>query len=144
MSDQLPSTKPYLFRAIFDWAEDNNFTPQVLVNGLAEGVQVPRSHIIDGQIVLNVSSTAVEMHQMDNEAVSFSARFAGKPESIYLPMSSILAIFARENSQGIFFEEAGLPDPAPDDDKPKDSVSKSSAKPAEKPKSQSSHLKIVK
>jgi len=66
---------------------------------------VPSAHVVDGQIVLNVSSSAVQLHVMDNECLSFSARFSGVEQDIYLPMDSILAIFARENSQGIFFEE---------------------------------------
>lgn len=100
------STKPYLLRAIFEWAEDNGLTPQVLVNAEAPGVEVPQKHVVDGQIVLNISSTAVQLHVMDNDCLSFSARFSGVEQDIFLPIHSILAIFARENSQGIFFEEA--------------------------------------
>jgi len=101
----ITSTKPYLLRAIFEWAEDNNFTPQVLVNANEEGVEVPLNHVVDGQIVLNISSSAVKLHVMDNECISFSARFSGIEQDIFLPIEAILAIFARENSQGIFFED---------------------------------------
>lgn len=104
-SSEISSTKPYLLRAIFDWAEDNGFTPQVLVNALAQGVEVPQAHVVDGQIVLNISSSAVQLHVMDNDCLSFSARFSGIEQDIFLPIDSIMAIFARENSQGIFFEE---------------------------------------
>ena len=76
-------------RAIFEWAEDNNFTPQVLVNANAEGVEVPEAHVVDGQIVLNISSLAVQLHVMDNECVSFSARFSGVEQDIFLPIDSI-------------------------------------------------------
>ena len=101
----MTSTKPYLLRAIFEWAEDNGFTPQVLVDANTDGVLVPINHIVDGQIVLNIGTSAIQLHTMDNDCLSFSARFSGVEENIYLPIESILAIFARENSQGIFFED---------------------------------------
>ena len=98
-------TKPYLLRAIFEWAEDNGFTPQVLVNAEVDGVELPEEHVVDGQIVLNIGSSAVQIHVMDNDCLSFSARFSGVERDIFLPIESILAVFARENSQGIFFED---------------------------------------
>lgn len=104
--NDITSTKPYLLRAIFEWAEDNGYTPQVLVNAEFVGVKVPLSHVVDGQIILNISSSAVKLQFMDNECLSFSARFSGVEHGIYLPIESILAIFARENSQGIYFEDA--------------------------------------
>jgi stringent starvation protein B len=144
VTESIPTTKPYLLRAIFEWAEDNNFTPQVLVNATVDGVDVPSSYVVDGQIVLNISSTATQLHQMDNEAVSFSARFSGKSHTIYLPMASILAIFARENSQGIFFEEIDLPDPSPTDGDPKQDQKQAPSSKVDKSKGSGSHLKIVK
>lgn len=137
----MTSTKPYLMRAIFEWAEDNGFTPQVLVNAEVDGVEVPLAHVVDGQIVLNIGSSAVQLHVMDNQCVSFSARFSGIEQDIYLPIESILAIFARENSQGIFFEgqdEDGLePDPTV--------TGTSGSEPTKlKPKRSTSHLKIIK
>lgn len=140
-------TKPYLLRAIFEWAEDNSLTPQVLVNAEFEGVEVPQPHIVDGQIVLNISSSAVRLHVMDNECLSFSARFSGIEYDIYLPMDGIMAIFARENSQGIFFEEMGDgSDPDPDNES-KPVVKKTEPTPlkasADVPK-KASHLKVVK
>ena len=140
----MTSTKPYLLRAIFEWAEDNGFTPQVLVNANAEGVEVPEAHVVDGQIVLNISSSAIQLHVMDNECLSFSARFGGVEQDIYLPIESILAIFARENSQGIFFEEGDEePDPEPDPPQRKSSEP-TKLKTKHKPKRDSSHLKIIK
>lgn len=144
----MSSTKPYLMRAIFEWAEDNGLTPQVLVNANATEVQVPQAHVVDGQIVLNISSSAIQLHVMDNECLSFSARFSGVEENIYLPIESILAIFARENSQGIFFEESDDDDPKP----PSPSTTKvttTAASPTKlptktKPKRDTSHLKIIK
>lgn len=143
----LSSTKPYLLRAIFEWAEDSGFTPQVLVNAEVSGVEVPRQHVVDGQIVLNISSGAVHLHVMDNECLSFSARFSGVQEDIFLPMESILAIFARENSQGIFFEELDNETEARDNlTSVKDESSDKKPKPASKKKTKrkGSHLKIIK
>ena len=143
----MTGTKPYLLRAIFEWCEDNGFTPQVLVNVDMPGVEVPQSHVVDGQIVLNIGSDAVQLNVMDNDCLSFSARFSGIEQSIYLPIESILAIFARENSQGIFFESI-------DDDNPdgptlasvtSDSPQADKKKPkADVKKSKNSHLKIIK
>jgi len=140
----MTSTKPYLMRAIFEWAEDNSFTPQVLVNAEAEGVEVPEAHVVDGQIVLNISSSAVQLHVMDNECLSFSARFSGIEQDIFLPIDSILAIFARENSQGIFFEDMeddGDPEPSGPTRIPTEPTP---LKPKTKPKRNKSHLKIIK
>ena len=146
----MTSTKPYLLRAIFEWAEDNGFTSQVLVNASVPGVEVPSAHVVDGQIVLNVSSSAVQLHVMDNECLSFSARFSGVEQDIYLPMECILAIFARENSQGIFFEEVdgGEPDPGPGT-RPEAKIVESKTLEsknanAKKAKRDSGHLKIIK
>lgn len=144
----MPSTKPYLMRAIFEWAEDNGFTPQVLVNAEASDVEVPLAHVVDGQIVLNIGSSAVQLHVMDNECLSFSARFSGIEQDIFLPMDSIMAIFARENSQGIFFEEIDNDDTDPEPTSPTP-VSTPPGPPTKlptktKPKRDASHLKIIK
>jgi len=138
-------TKPYLLRAIFDWANDNDFTPQVLVNASASGVEVPLNHVVDGQIVLNIGLNAIKLHVMDNECLSFSARFSGVEQDIFLPMESILAIFARENSQGIFFEEIdGDDDPTPKAVKEVVDSNDSKKKTDATKKRSSSHLKIIK
>ena len=141
----MSSTKPYLLRAIFEWCEDNAFTPQVLVNAFGPEVEVPQDHIVDGQIVLNIGSTAVQLHVMDNDCLSFSARFNGIEHDIYLPMDSIVAIFARENSQGIFFEE--MDDDGPDEPSLVDVSASKKASDKDKSKSnktKQSHLKIIK
>jgi len=140
-------TKPYLLRAIFEWAEDSGFTPQVLVNAEADGVEVPQEHVVDGQIVLNISASAVQLHVMDNECLSFSARFSGVEQDIFLPIESILAIFARENSQGIFFEETeGNDDPEPSPNMPRAQETSNATKPTKlkTKKSGASHLKVIK
>ncbi|MDZ7842250.1 MAG: ClpXP protease specificity-enhancing factor [Gammaproteobacteria bacterium] len=129
------STKPYLIRAIRDWARDNNLTPQILVDASADGVRVPQSYVADGQIVLNIADQAVEMMEMGNDFLSFAARFNGSPHEIDVPIESVLAIFARENGQGIFFKDPdGSPDPGGNEDK----ADKEQDKPA-KP-----NLKLVK
>jgi len=139
------STKPYLLRAIFEWAEDNGFTPQVLVNAGGDGVEVPEAHVVDGQIVLNISSSAIQLHVMDNECLSFSARFGGIEQDVFLPIDSILAIFARENSQGIFFEEVDGDDLDPEPTPPSRKVSEpTKLNTKHKPKRDASHLKIIK
>ena len=142
----MASTKPYLMRAIFEWAEDNGFTPQVLVDAEAEGVEVPMAHVVDGQIVLNISSSAIQLHVMDNECLSFSARFSGVEQDIFLPIESILAIFARENSQGIFFDEGDGLDPEPNGPPKAELNDPTPIKPKEKEKvkKDASHLKIIK
>ena len=103
--DQLIPTRPYLIRAIRDWAMDNRLTPQLLVDAGVDRVVIPGSHVRDGKIVLNVHTQAVKALELGNEFISFSARFGGTSHAINLPIQSILAVFARENGQGIFFQE---------------------------------------
>jgi len=118
------STKPYLIRAIRDWATDNNLTPQILVDATVEGVRVPVNYVADGQIVLNIGVQAVEMLDMGNELLSFAARFNGSPHDVDVPIDAVLAVFARENGQGIFFKEPdGSPDPESKTDQIADSGS---------------------
>ena len=93
-------SKPYVVRAIYDWIVDNNCTPHVLIDAAADGVVVPEDYVTDGQIVLNVSPTAVVSLHLGNNAVSFSGRFGGVPLDVFLPLDSILGIYARENGQG--------------------------------------------
>lgn len=124
----MKSSRPYLVRALYEWIVDNDCTPHLLVNAEFAGVQVPAGFASDGQIVLNVSPTAVRHLHMDNEAVSFEGRFAGVPQSLYIPAAAVLAIYARENGQGMVFdaessmldaEEIEDPDEQnPPDDKP--------------------------
>ena len=105
MVDELIPTKPYMVRAIHEWCVDNGFTPHLLVVVNAQ-CRVPAAHVKDGEIVLNLNHTATKDLHMDNEAVVFSARFGGVSQNLYVPMDAIKGIFARENSQGMFFESA--------------------------------------
>jgi stringent starvation protein B len=100
----MKSSRPYLVRALYEWIVDNDCTPHLLVNAEFAGVQVPTGFASDGQIVLNVSPTAVRNLHMDNEAVSFEGRFSGVPQSLYIPAAAVLAIYARENGQGMVFD----------------------------------------
>ena len=114
-------SKPYVIRAIYDWIVDNNCTPHLLVDAELEGVEVPQDYVSDGQIVLNVSPSAVVNLQLGNETVSFSGRFGGVPVDIMVPVAGVIGIYARENGQGMIFdEESDLnfdPDP-PETDPP--------------------------
>lgn len=107
------SSRPYLVRALYEWIVDNDCTPHLLVNAEFPGVQVPPGFASDGQIVLNVSPGAVRHLHMDNEAVSFEGRFGGVARSLYIPAGAVLAIYARENGQGMVFD---LEPPVPDDE----------------------------
>ena len=100
---ELTSTKPYLVRAIHEWCVDNALTPHLLVEVNAQ-TTVPMAYVKDGEIVLNLNYSATKDLQFSNEAIIFSARFAGESNNLYIPMSAVKGIFARENSQGMFFE----------------------------------------
>lgn len=112
----MTSSRPYMIRATYEWIVDNNCTPYLLVDAHAKGVAVPQEHVNkEGQIILNLSPTAVKDLMMDNTAVSFSARFGGVPRDIYVPCWGVLGIYARENGQGMIFEPEDdyEPDPQP-------------------------------
>ena len=98
------SSRPYLVRALYEWIVDNDCTPHMLVNSDYPKVQVPAGFASDGQIVLNVSPTAVRQLHMDNEAVSFEGRFGGVPHTLYVPIAAIMGVYARENGQGMVFD----------------------------------------
>ena len=102
MSDITPS-RGYLVRALFDWIIDNDLTPHLVVAAQVPGTTVPEAYVKDGQITLNIAPSAVRDLYMDADAVSFSARFGGVPMQVYVPTAAILAIFARENGQGMGF-----------------------------------------
>ena len=97
------STKPYMVRAIHEWCMDNGCTPHLLV-AVDSHTRVPMAYVKNGEIVLNVNYTATKELLIDNEAISFSARFGGVSQNLYVPMHAVKGIFARENGQGMFFE----------------------------------------
>jgi len=105
----MTSNKPYILRALFEWILDNDLTPYLLVNELAENIMVPDGLSNDNRIIFNLSPSAIRGLELLNDAVLFSARFHGKSENIYIPMNAILAIYANENGEGMMFpEEAQL------------------------------------
>ncbi|MCP3662728.1 MAG: ClpXP protease specificity-enhancing factor [Gammaproteobacteria bacterium] len=114
----MTSNRPYLIRALYEWLVDNELTPHLLVDAGKEGVTVPLQYVEDGRIVLNVMPTAVRDLQLDNEIISFSARFGGSPMEVLVPPAAVLGIYARENGQGMLFpeEEKVVDDTSPDDD----------------------------
>ncbi len=97
-------TTPYLIRAIYDWCEDQGFTPHILVDASIAGVDVPQHLVENGSIVLNIQSSAVRGLELGNEWIVFSARFSGQAMDISVPVSAVRAVFARENSLGCAFE----------------------------------------
>ncbi len=99
---ELPSTRPYLIRALYDWCSENGFTPYVAVK-VDNSVQVPREYVQGGEIVLNVSMDATSSLKLGNEFIEFKARFGGKPRDIMVPIHRVMAIYARENGQGMAF-----------------------------------------
>lgn len=111
------STRPYLIRALHAWALDSGLTPQIAVDTGVPGVQVPASHVREGQIVLNIHPEAVRQLELGDNTISFFARFGGKSEPVVIPVHAVLAIYARENGRGIQFQPEGdgstpTPDPA--------------------------------
>jgi stringent starvation protein B len=107
------STKPYLIRALYDWCTDCGFTPYIAV-AVDESVRVPVEFVNNGEIVLNVSALATSRLLIDNEAISFQARFGGAPREVYVPMGRVIAVYARENGQGMAFEvPRAMSTPAP-------------------------------
>ena len=145
----MTSHRPYLLRALWEWIADNGMTPHLLVDARQPGVRVPTHTVKDGKVVLNIADRAVAKLEMGNDMVSFSARFAGVSQSVQVPVTAILAIYARETGQGMALpEEIGTsqatPEPGsqeieatepgdngPDDDTPQ-------------PPKRGAHLRIVK
>jgi stringent starvation protein B len=97
------STKPYLLRAIYEWCTDNGYTPYLAAKVDAQ-TRVPREFVKDGEIVLNISFSATSGLKMDNDLIHFSARFGGVSREISVPVENVVAIYARENGQGMAFE----------------------------------------
>lgn len=112
------SSKPYLIRALYEWIVDNDTTPYILVDATQPDVTVPTEYVQDGKIILNVSPGSVRDLSLGNDYISFSARFSGVAMDVIFPIHAVLAIYARENGQGMMFEsEENEPPPTtPDGD----------------------------
>ncbi len=112
-------SRPYLVRALNDWILDNDMTPYIVVDVDVQGVSVPDDYVTNGQIILNISPSAVNELLIDLEAISFRARFGGVPMQVYVPVVAVMAIYSKENGQGMVFgAEPGAPEP-PNPDEPK-------------------------
>lgn len=118
-----------------EWMSDNGHTPHIVVDAAIEGVAVPREHVKDGKIVLNISHSAAHNLKLSNDAVSFRARFSGVAFDVWVPMKAVLGIYAKETGQGMIFSHGAEPEPpgsgSPQADK-------------ESGRSDRSHLKVVK
>ena len=130
-------SRPYLIRSLNEWINDNNMTPYIVVDAGIQGVRVPEDFVTNGQIILNVSPSAVNDFVVDNEAIEFKARFGGVPMQVFVPVIAVMAIYAKENGQGMVFgAEPGAPEPPdPDSGSKAKETSSQAGKPA---------LKIVK
>ena len=104
------STRPYLIRALYEWCTDNGLTPYVAVS-VDESVQVPREYVKNNEIVLNISFDATSSLNLSNDFIEFKARFAGSSRDIMVPMERVIAIYARENGQGMAFPMGSTPQP---------------------------------
>ncbi|MFA7094889.1 MAG: ClpXP protease specificity-enhancing factor [Gammaproteobacteria bacterium] len=120
----MTSSRPYLIRALYQWIVDNNLTPHILINAGHKGVQAPQQYAQDGRLILNISPTAVQGLLMGNELIEFNARFGGVPMAVVIPTGAVLAIYAKENGQGMLFSEeddggdSAPPEPQPPSGKP--------------------------
>lgn len=113
----MTSSRPYLLRALLEWISDNGMTAHLLVLTEVPGVVVPNDFIQDGKITLNIGPHAVQGLEMGNDFVRFSARFAGRPMRVEVPVTAVLAIYSRETGQGMLFgSEPGTLLDAPGED----------------------------
>ena len=127
MALQITSSRPYLIRALSQWIIYNGMTPHLLVDVSVDGVQVPSEHVQNGKIILNIAPMAISGLVLGDTEITFSARFSGKPRVLYVPIEAVLAVYAKENGQGMMFsEDDGAisatddgDDIDPDPDKPK-------------------------
>jgi len=133
MSEEMTSNRPYLLRALYDWISDNSMTPHVLVDAAVDGVEVPDQAIQKGKVILNIDSAAVHDLELGNDWVNFSARFSGRRHTVRVPVEAILAIYSKENGQGMMFAQDDESMPPTDPDGGPD------PRPARRP-----HLKVVK
>jgi len=130
----MTSSKPYLIRALYEWITDNGTTPLVLVDAGAAAGELPGEYVENGQIVLNIGPSAVRNLELGNEYCSFEARFGGRPMRVSFRSEAVLALYARENGQGMIFDSQ----PPGGDDDPSGGAEPSGEG------DQRGHLKVVK
>jgi stringent starvation protein B len=111
MSGEMTSNRPYLLRALFEWISENRMTPHILVDAAIDGVDVPEQAVQKGKVILNIDQAAVQDLELGNEWLSFNARFSGRRYEVIVPVEAVLAIYAKENGQGMMFaqDEGNLP-----------------------------------
>jgi stringent starvation protein B len=102
--ENMTPRRPYMLRAFYDWLVENDLTPHIVVDATMSGVRVPQEFIQDGQIILNIAPRAIGQLELGNEAITFHARFSGRPHSVIVPLYAVQAIYARENGAGTMFE----------------------------------------
>ena len=107
------SNQPYLLRAFYEWIVDNNLTPYLVVDANFPGTQVPNEHVVEGQIILNISPASTGKLQIGNVEVTFDARFGGVPRNLVIPCKAVLAIYAKENGAGTVFTAEDDPNEDP-------------------------------
>jgi stringent starvation protein B len=107
----MSSSRPYLVRALYEWIVDNGCTPHLLVDAHVPGAEVPLQYVDNGRIILNVSPAAVSGLDLGNDQIQFDARFGGVAMRVRVPIRAALAIYARENGQGMVFSEEGSAKP---------------------------------
>ena len=121
----MTSSRPYLVRAMYQWIADNGMTPHLLVDVSIKGVQVPSEHVQNGKIILNIAPMAISSLVLGDTEITFSARFSGQTMNLIIPIDAVLAVYAKENGQGMMFSDddgaisAPDNDDDPDPDKPK-------------------------
>lgn len=103
------SSRPFLVQAIFDWVIENGYTPFLMIDTTVEGVCVPPQHIVDDEIVLNLSADAISHFVLNKEYIQFKTRFNAKIEEIYAPMEAVKALYGKEDMSGIGFAPDGTP-----------------------------------
>ena len=111
------SSRPYIMRALYEWIVDNECAPYVLVDASMADVMVPQQFVKENQIVLNISPDAVVDLNISNQAVAFNGRFGGVATDVFVPISAVVGIYARENGQGMVFDPEEAAEP-PDDTPP--------------------------
>lgn len=127
-------SRPYLLRALHEWIVDNGATPQILVDGNHTELEVPDAARSGDKIVLNISPSAIRDLAIDNQYLSFVARFSGVSHGVLVPIGAVQAIYARENGQGMMFPEV-------EDDQETPSAGD---EPSESPPGKKPHLKVIK
>ncbi len=105
----MSSQRPYLLRALYEWIADNGMTPHVLVDARMPGVRVPAHAVKDGRIVLNIAERAVARLELGNDALRFTARFAGVSQNVMVPLEAVIAVYARETGQGMAMPDEPRP-----------------------------------